>query len=139
MIIWFILVNSFLRLFSFQSSQIFCQYNEISEEDRPHFLAPLGLRYFTPREISNLHYFPKDFGEFPGTPDECMASKIKRWRVEAIDYRINAVNLYYRNIQFVNFANMNITIVLAFFYFGYLSNLMELVYVISALYFHDSL
>ncbi|XP_063957025.1 tRNA (cytosine(38)-C(5))-methyltransferase-like [Lytechinus pictus] len=46
-----------------------------SEEERLVRLRALHLRYFTPREVANLHHFPQDFG-FP----EC-ATKKQRYRL----------------------------------------------------------
>nr|XP_054757210.1 tRNA (cytosine(38)-C(5))-methyltransferase-like [Lytechinus pictus] len=46
-----------------------------SEEERLARLTALRLRYFTPREVANLHHFPQDFG-FP----EC-ATKKQRYRL----------------------------------------------------------
>ncbi|XP_028393906.1 tRNA (cytosine(38)-C(5))-methyltransferase-like isoform X2 [Dendronephthya gigantea] len=46
------------------SSSIFERYKDAREEERIRILAPLGLRYFTPREIANILCFPAEFG-FP--------------------------------------------------------------------------
>jgi hypothetical protein len=46
-----------------QSSAIFEKYNEENGEEKIKLLAPLGLRYFSPKEIANILCFPKHFGK----------------------------------------------------------------------------
>ncbi|NXD18932.1 TRDMT methyltransferase, partial [Spelaeornis formosus] len=43
---------------------VFKHIDELSEEEKLMKLSTLKLRYFTPREIANLHGFPSEFG-FP--------------------------------------------------------------------------
>ncbi|NWW71486.1 TRDMT methyltransferase, partial [Climacteris rufus] len=47
-----------------QLESVFRNIDELSEEDKLMKLSTLKLRYFTPREIANLHGFPLEFG-FP--------------------------------------------------------------------------
>ncbi|NXH72538.1 TRDMT methyltransferase, partial [Hydrobates tethys] len=47
-----------------QLESVFKHIEELSEEEKLMKLSTLKLRYFTPREIANLHGFPLEFG-FP--------------------------------------------------------------------------
>ncbi|NXE87401.1 TRDMT methyltransferase, partial [Menura novaehollandiae] len=47
-----------------QLESVFKHINELPEEEKLMKLSTLKLRYFTPREIANLHGFPLEFG-FP--------------------------------------------------------------------------
>ncbi|NWZ94318.1 TRDMT methyltransferase, partial [Nesospiza acunhae] len=47
-----------------QLESVFKHIDELSEEEKLMKLSTLKLRYFTPREIANLHGFPLEFG-FP--------------------------------------------------------------------------
>ncbi|NWV03371.1 TRDMT methyltransferase, partial [Ptilonorhynchus violaceus] len=47
-----------------QLESVFKNINELPEEEKLMKLSTLKLRYFTPREIANLHGFPLEFG-FP--------------------------------------------------------------------------
>ncbi|XP_071489483.1 tRNA (cytosine(38)-C(5))-methyltransferase-like [Diadema antillarum] len=51
--------------FSTEMSEAFSE-EDLPEEERMTRLRSLNLRYFTPREMANLHHFPQDFG-FPET------------------------------------------------------------------------
>ncbi|XP_054848044.1 tRNA (cytosine(38)-C(5))-methyltransferase isoform X2 [Eublepharis macularius] len=48
-----------------QLESVFKSFETLSEEEKLMKLSTLKLRYFTPREIANLHGFPPEFG-FPG-------------------------------------------------------------------------
>lgn len=51
------LSNPFLQLES-----VFKSFDDLSEDEKLKNLSMLQLRYFTPREIANLHGFPPKFG-----------------------------------------------------------------------------
>ncbi|XP_015279249.1 PREDICTED: tRNA (cytosine(38)-C(5))-methyltransferase [Gekko japonicus] len=48
-----------------QLESVFKSFENLSEEEKLKKLSTLKLRYFTPREIANLHGFPPEF-DFPG-------------------------------------------------------------------------
>ncbi|XP_048367269.1 tRNA (cytosine(38)-C(5))-methyltransferase isoform X6 [Sphaerodactylus townsendi] len=48
-----------------QLESVFKSFETLSEEEKLMKLSTLKLRYFTPREIANLHGFPPEF-DFPG-------------------------------------------------------------------------
>ncbi|KAL8165119.1 UNVERIFIED_CONTAM: hypothetical protein K2H54_029668 [Gekko kuhli] len=48
-----------------QLESVFKSFENLSEEEKLRKLSTLKLRYFTPREIANLHGFPPEF-DFPG-------------------------------------------------------------------------
>ncbi|XP_046859292.1 tRNA (cytosine(38)-C(5))-methyltransferase-like isoform X2 [Xenia sp. Carnegie-2017] len=56
--------GSVLQMTTMDSSKLFLEYKQKTEKDRVDILAPLGLRYFTPREIANILCFSSKF-EFP--------------------------------------------------------------------------
>uniref|UniRef100_A0A8C3TM85 Uncharacterized protein n=1 Tax=Chelydra serpentina TaxID=8475 RepID=A0A8C3TM85_CHESE len=45
-----------------QLESVFKSIEMLSEEEKLMKLSTLKLRYFTPREIANLHGFPPEFG-----------------------------------------------------------------------------
>ncbi|XP_063159630.1 tRNA (cytosine(38)-C(5))-methyltransferase isoform X2 [Candoia aspera] len=47
-----------------QLESVFKSFDDLSEDEKLKNLSMLQLRYFTPREIANLHGFPSEFG-FP--------------------------------------------------------------------------
>ncbi|XP_048467028.1 tRNA (cytosine(38)-C(5))-methyltransferase isoform X1 [Rhincodon typus] len=49
-----------------QLSEVFQSFQTLSEDEKLSRLSKLKLRYFTPREIANLHGFPPEFS-FPET------------------------------------------------------------------------
>ncbi|NWU97024.1 TRDMT methyltransferase, partial [Upupa epops] len=46
-----------------QLESVFKHIEEVPEEEKLKKLSTLKLRYFTPREIANLHGFPQEFGK----------------------------------------------------------------------------
>ena len=47
---------------SFQDTEIFNTYRDITDDKhKSQLLSVLKLRYFTPREVANLHGFPEEF------------------------------------------------------------------------------
>ena len=54
--------SSFFTPFSSQDTEIFERYRDLTDEQsKSELLSVLKLRYFTPREVANLHGFPSDF------------------------------------------------------------------------------
>ena len=61
---WRVSCSSFLTLFSSQDAEIFERYRDATDDQsKSELLSVLKLRYFTPREVANLHGFPSDFCE----------------------------------------------------------------------------
>ena len=55
---------SYFTLFSSQDTEIFERYRDVTDDQsKSELLSVLKLRYFTPREVANLHGFPSDFCE----------------------------------------------------------------------------
>ena len=47
---------------SFQDTEIFNTYRDLTDDKhKSQLLSVLKLRYFTPREVANLHGFPEEF------------------------------------------------------------------------------
>ena len=56
--------SSVFTLFSSQDTKIFERYRVVTDDQsKSELLSVLKLRYFTPREVANLHGFPSDFCE----------------------------------------------------------------------------
>ena len=61
---WRVSCSSFLTLFSSQDAEIFERYRDATDDQsKSELLSVLKLRYFTPREVANLHGFSSDFGK----------------------------------------------------------------------------
>jgi len=59
--------GSVLKMADIEDTEIFNRYREVTDEEhKSQMLSVLKLRYFTPREVANLHGFPKEFC-FPPT------------------------------------------------------------------------
>ena len=57
--------SSFFTPFSSQDTEIFKRYRDLTDDQsKSELLSVLKLRYFTPREVANLHGFPSDFCKF---------------------------------------------------------------------------
>lgn len=54
-------MNNFPKPF-LQLESVFKSFDDLSEDEKLKNLSMLQLRYFTPREIANLHGFPPKFG-----------------------------------------------------------------------------
>lgn len=54
--------GSVLKMADIDDTEIFCKYRDLSnEKQKSQLLSVLRLRYFTPREVANLHGFPTEF------------------------------------------------------------------------------
>lgn len=54
--------GSVLKMATIDDSDIFRRYQDLSDDkQKADLLSILKLRYFTPREVANLHGFPNDF------------------------------------------------------------------------------
>ena len=57
--------SSFFTPFSSQDTEIFERYRVLTDDQsKSELLSVLKLRYFTPREVANLHGFPSEFCKF---------------------------------------------------------------------------
>jgi len=57
--------SSFFTPSSSQDTEIFERYRDLmDDQSKLELLSVLKLRYFTPREVANLHGFPSDFCKF---------------------------------------------------------------------------
>ena len=64
--------RSIFTLFSSQDAEIFERYRVVTDDQsKSELLSVLKLRYFTPREVANLHGFPSDFRECCFFTDVC--------------------------------------------------------------------
>ena len=64
--------SSIFTLFSSQDTEIFERYRVVTDDQsKSELLSVLKLRYFTPREVANLHGFPSDFRECYFFTDVC--------------------------------------------------------------------
>ncbi|PKU32192.1 trna (cytosine -c)-methyltransferase isoform x2 [Limosa lapponica baueri] len=68
----------FLDFSAMELESVFKHIEELPEEEKLMKLSTLKLRYFTPREIANLHGFPLEFGDVVSVSRERAAGGRKR-------------------------------------------------------------